>query len=159
MSAPYQAVKASDGYFVLGAANQKLWLSFLAVAGRLDLADDPRFADNATRLANLEGLMAELEPVFAQRTVEAWVEALLDAGVPAGPILDYAQALATEHTAVRGMVQEIPHPVEGAFKALGFPVKMSGDAQSVRYPPPLLNEHRDELLAELRAARPRDEEA
>jgi crotonobetainyl-CoA:carnitine CoA-transferase CaiB-like acyl-CoA transferase len=148
MSAPYQAVKASDGYFVVGAANQKLWLSFLEVVGLPELATDPRFPDNKLRLENLEALMAVLNPVFLTRTVEEWVEAMLAAGVPAGPILDYAQALATEHTAARNMVQEIAHPIEGTFKALGFPVKVPG-AQSVRHHPPLLNEHREEIVAEL----------
>ena len=149
MSAPYQAVRASDGHFVLGAANQKLWLAFLGVAGREDLADDPRFASNTERLEHQKALIAELKDVFAARTVDEWVEALLAAGVPAGPIYDYAEALETDHVAARKMVQEIPHPVEGSFKALGFPVKLSGEQQSVRYPPPLLNQHRDEIVDEL----------
>lgn len=150
MSAPYQAVRASDGYFVFGAANQKLWLILLEVMGRPDLADDPRFASNAERLQNLESLMAELKPVFATRTAEQWVEQLLAAGVPAGPIYDYEQALNSEQAKARNMVQDIPHPVEGAFKSLGFPVKLVGEqTQEVRYPPPLLDEHRDQIVREL----------
>lgn len=152
MSAPYQAVKASDGYFVIGAANQKLWLAFLEVAGLKHLADDSRFIDNTCRLANHAALMAELNSTFPTRTVEEWVGLLLDAGVPAGPILDYEQALGSDHAAARDMTQDIAHPVEGAFKALGFPVKVTagdGAAQSVRYPPPLLDEHRQEIVEEL----------
>jgi crotonobetainyl-CoA:carnitine CoA-transferase CaiB-like acyl-CoA transferase len=151
MSAPYQAVRASDGYFVFGAANQRLWLAFLELADRQDLAEDPRFATNAARVNNNHELMEILRPMFAERTVDEWVEALLKAGVPAGPIYDYEQALASEHVAARRMVQDIPHPVEGSFKALGFPVKMSAHPQEVRYPPPLLGEHTGELVAELRA--------
>ena len=150
MSAPYQAVKASDGYFVFGAANQKLWLDFLKVVDREDLAEDPRFVTNAQRVNNVPDLIATLQPTFSTRTAEEWVAALLAAGVPAGPIYDYEQALASDHVAARNMVQEIPHPVEGSFKALGFPVKLSGTPQEVRYPPPLLGEHTAELLQELR---------
>lgn len=149
MSAPYQAVKASDGHFVFGAANEKLWAAFLTVTGRQDLADDPRFLTNTERMANTAALIKTLEPTFAAHTVEHWVEALLAAGVPAGPIYDYHQALTSEHAAARQMVQTIPHPVEGEFRALGFPVKLSGTPQSVRLPPPLLDQHRDEILAEL----------
>ncbi len=149
MSAPYQAVKASDGYFVLGAANQKLWLAFLGVARRTDLADDPRFSTNQARLENRRALLSELKAAFKARTVDQWVEDLLAAGVPAGPIYDYSQALATDHVAARNMVQDIPHPVEGSFKALGFPVKLAAGQQSVRYSPPLLNQHREEIIAEL----------
>lgn len=149
MSAPYQAVRASDGYFVFGAANEKLWRAFLTATNRLDLADDPRFLTNTERMANTAALIETLEETFVGRTVEEWVEALLDVGVPAGPIYDYHQALGSDHAAARKMVQLIPHPVEGEFKALGFPVKLSGTPQSVRLPPPLLDQHREEILAEL----------
>lgn len=149
MSSPYQAVRASDGYLVFGAANEKLWMAFLGAANRLELAQDPRFETNAVRVANNQALIDVLAPTFAERTVDDWVEALLAAGVPAGPIYDYDQSLNNEHAAARKMVQEIEHPVEGRFKALGFPVKLSATPQSVRYPPPLLDQHREEILTEL----------
>jgi len=151
MSAPYQAVKASDGFFVIGAANDKLWSAFLPVIDRTDLADDPRFKGSAKRLENRVALLEILAPIFETRTVAQWVETLLAAGVPAGPILDYGQALNNEHSAAREMVLDIPHPTEGTFKSLGFPVKVTG-AQSVRRHPPLLDEHRNEILEELRGA-------
>ncbi|HWK50699.1 MAG TPA: CoA transferase, partial [Steroidobacter sp.] len=118
MSAPYQAVRGSDGYFVIGAANQKLWLTFLEVVQRLELNADPRFVTNALRVTNRIELNEELRPTLAHRTVHEWVEALLAAGVPAGPIYNYEQALATDHVAAREMVMNIPHPVEGSFRAL-----------------------------------------
>jgi len=149
MSAPYQAVKASDGYFVFGAANQKLWLAFLDVVGRQELADDPRFKENSDRVANNAALIELLKPTFLTRTVDEWVEAMLAGGVPAGQIYDYEQALASDHTAAREMVLDVPHPVEGTFKALGFPVKMSATPQQLRHPPPLLGEHNEEIRREL----------
>ncbi|HVI31458.1 CoA transferase [Phenylobacterium sp.] len=149
MSAPYQAVKASDGYFVFGAANQKLWLAFLEVIGRQELADDPRFKQNSDRVANNAALIELLKPTFLMRTVDQWVEALLAGGVPAGQIYDYEQALASDHVKARNMVMDIAHPVEGSFKSLGFPVKLTGTPQEVRYPPPLLGEHGAEIRKEL----------
>lgn len=149
MSAPYQAVQASDGYFVIGAANQKLWLTFLEVVQRPELNSDPRFATNALRVANRVELIEALQPTMAGRTVHEWVEALLAAGVPAGPIYNYEQALATDHVAARDMVIDVSHPVEGTFRALGFPVKMRGTPQRVRHPPPLLDQHGDEIRHEL----------
>lgn len=151
MSAPYQAVRASDGYFVLGAANQNLWLTFLEAIGRPELADDPRFATNSDRVANRAALIETLRPTFAARSVAEWVQTLLAVGVPAGPIMDYEAVLGSEHAAARKMIQEIEHPVEGSFKALGFPVKLDKTPQQVRYPPPLLDQHREEILADLRA--------
>ena len=149
MSAPYQAVQGSDGYFVIGAANQKLWLTFLDVLGRPELNSDPRFATNALRVANRIELIDVLKPTFAKRTVHEWVEALLAAGVPAGPIYNYEQALASDHVAAREMVIDVAHPVEGSFRALGFPVKMRGTPQRVRHPPPLLDQHAADIRREL----------
>jgi crotonobetainyl-CoA:carnitine CoA-transferase CaiB-like acyl-CoA transferase len=149
MSAPYQAVKAADGYFVIGAANQKLWLTLLEVLGRAELNNEPRFATNSQRVAHREALIEALAPTFAQKPAQEWIDALLKAGVPAGPIYDYEQGLASDHAKARQMVVEIPHPVEGTFKSLGFPMKMRGTPQKVRYPPPLLGEHAAEIRREL----------
>lgn len=149
MSAPYQAVKASDGWFVIGAANQGLWLSFLKAVGRPELQDDPRWSSNALRVQNRQELIDELAPVLLTRTKEEWIDRLLDAGVPAAPILDYGEAVESEQARARDMVMMVPHPIEGEFKALGFPVKMSGTPQEVRLPPPLLDEHGDSIRQEL----------
>lgn len=149
MSAPYQAFEASDGQFVLGAANQKLWHALCQVIARPDLRDDPRFSENRTRLANLSALVEVLTPIFRSDTVDAWVARLLGAGVPAGPINDYADVLASDHVAAREMVLNVAHPVEGSFRVLGFPVKLSATPQKVRMPPPLLGQHTHEILEEL----------
>jgi crotonobetainyl-CoA:carnitine CoA-transferase CaiB-like acyl-CoA transferase len=149
MSAPYQAVRSADGYLVIGAANQKLWISLCEVIGRLDLVEDRRFLTNTERLQNREVLIEEIEKSLMQRSSEEWTGALLAAGVPAAPIYDYAQALQSEQARARHMVMEMEHPVEGAIKALGFPIKMSETPQEVRYPPPLLGQHTEAVLTEL----------
>ncbi|WP_423197698.1 MULTISPECIES: CaiB/BaiF CoA transferase family protein [unclassified Cupriavidus] len=148
MSAPYQAVRAADRHFVIGAANPKLWKALCDVIGRPELVDDPRFVDNAARIRHRDALIGEIEAEFARRPANEWVDALLAAGVPAAPIATYDEALASEQAVARNMVLEIEHPVEGATRALGFPVKLWGTPQQVRYPAPLLGQHTDEVLAE-----------
>ena len=149
MSAPYQAVRASDRHFVIGAANPKLWSALCGVIGREDLLKDLRFTDNVLRIRNRGVLIEELEREFAHRTADEWVDALLAVGVPAGPIYNYAEALASEQAVAREMVLTIDHPVEGKTKALGFPVKLSATPQQVRHPAPLLGQHTDEILGEI----------
>ncbi|WFE76741.1 CaiB/BaiF CoA-transferase family protein [Roseinatronobacter sp. S2] len=149
MSAPYQAFSASDGHFVVGAANQKLWLSFCNVIDRPDLLEDPRFFDNRSRLQNRAALVELLAVVFLADTVASWVNRFLEAGVPAGPINDYAEVLQSDHVSARKMVIELDHPVEGTIRSLGFPVKLSATPQQVRRHPPLLGEHNLEIIAEL----------
>ena len=83
------------------------------------------------------------------RNAADWIDIFLAAGIPAGPILNYAQALASEHARAREAVIQIDHPVEGKVKSIGFPVKLSETKQRVRFAPPLLGQHTEEILAEL----------
>ena len=149
MTAPYQAMASADGYFVMGANNQKLWLKLCALIHRPDLAEDARFATISLRLANRAALEEELERTFRQQPKDYWVETLLAAGIPAGPILTYPEAFASEHAQVRQMRMEIDHPIEGSVPNIGFAVKLSGTPQQVRRHPPLLGEHNAEVLGEL----------
>lgn len=149
MAAPYQAVRASDGYFVLGANNDRLYRRLCETIGRPDLIEHPDYQTNALRMTNRLALIAELEHTLMQGTRDDWVEKLLEAGIPAGSILDYAEALGNPQAQARNMVMPIRHPVEGEVKNIGFPVKLRGTPQQVRRHPPLLDEHRAEILREL----------
>ncbi len=149
MSAPYQAVRASDTYFVMGATNQKLWQKLCELLGRQELLTDPRFADNPARLANREVLIEELEKTFTTKPAAEWETMLLAAGIPAGRLNTYPEAYASAHGQHRQMKIEIPHPVEGSIPNIGFPVKLSETPQQIRRHPPLLGEHTDEVLTEI----------
>jgi crotonobetainyl-CoA:carnitine CoA-transferase CaiB-like acyl-CoA transferase len=149
MTAPYQAMASSDGYFVMGANNQKLWEKLCTLMERPELLQDPRFSTISLRLANRAALEQELERTFRQRPKDYWVETLLAAGIPAGPILTYPEAFEGEHGRARKMCMEIDHPVEGKVPNIGFAVKLSGTPQQVRRHPPLLGEHTREVLEEL----------
>lgn len=148
-SAPYQAVRAKDGWFVLGANSNRLWQNLCQLLERPDLAADARFATIPGRLQHRLALIEEIEKSFAARNAGDWVELLLRAGIPAGPILNYAEALNSEQALARQAVIEIDHPVEGRVKSIGFPVRLSETVQRVRRPPPLLGEHNEEILDEL----------
>lgn len=148
MSAPYQAVKASDRYFVIGAANQKLWIALCRAIGADTLLDDERYATNADRIKNLAPLIESLEAIFSTKTAEEWVDIIQKAGVPTAPILDYQEATTSEQAQARQMVLPIEHPVEGTINTLGFPVKLSRTPQKVRHAPPLLGQHTREVLLE-----------
>jgi formyl-CoA transferase len=151
MSAPYQAVQARDGYFVMGATNQKLWAKLCALLERPDLVEHADYATVSLRLKHREALIVALEQEFTQRDSEDWIDAMLAAGIPAGPILSYPEAFEGAHGTHRRMCMEIDHPIEGKVKNIGFPVKLLGTPQEVRRHPPLLGEHNDEILAEIRA--------
>ena len=149
LTAPYQALRTRDGHMTVAGNNQRLWARLCAAVGREDLVEDPRFATNEDRMANRPALVAELESVLERRDTADWVQVLLEAGVPAGPINDYGQVFADPHTQAREMMVEMEHPVEGTVRGLGIPVKLSDTPGRVRRAAPLLGEHTAEVLAEL----------
>ncbi len=146
MTAPYQAVKAKDGYFVMGATNNKLWQLLCGILERPDLLQKVEYQTIAGRLGQREQLIQELENSFALKSADEWIDLLLEHGIPAGPILDYPQAFESEHGRHRQMRIVIAHPLEGKVPNIGFAVKMQGTPQEVRRHPPLLGEHTQEVL-------------
>jgi formyl-CoA transferase len=153
LSAPYEVLPTRDGHLAIGANNQRLWERLCDAVGRPELRADKRFVTNADRMDNRAALIAELIAIFSTRETSAWVQVLLDAGVPAGPILDYGQILGGDpHALAREMIREIAHPDAGLLKLLGSPLKLSLTPASIRRPPPLLGQHTAEVLAAARAA-------
>jgi crotonobetainyl-CoA:carnitine CoA-transferase CaiB-like acyl-CoA transferase len=149
LAAPYQALRASDGWFTVGANNDKLFEAFCRVIDRPDLAADPRFAGSRERMRHRAALIPLIEKTTVQATRAHWLAGLDAAGVPAGPINTYPEALADPHTLARGMVVDLLHPGAGPVKALGVPVKLSDTPGAVDRPAPLLGQDTAAILTEL----------
>ncbi len=149
MSAPYQAFRASDGHFTVGASNEKLWPLFAGVLGLDHLVSDPRFATVTSRLEHRAELEELVEQVTGKEPRRHWLARCEVAGIPAGPIHSVPEALADPHAQARGMVQEVDHPTAGRVKALGNPVKLSASPATLRKAAPLLGEDTGPILAEL----------
>ncbi|HXG04490.1 MAG TPA: CoA transferase, partial [Candidatus Binatia bacterium] len=99
---PYEVFRAADAYLTLGVANNSLWKQCCTALGRPDLADDPRFATEASRVENRAALAPILEEIFAARTADEWLKRLEAAGVPAGRIRSVAEVCESEHLKARG---------------------------------------------------------
>jgi formyl-CoA transferase len=149
LAAPYQALRASDGWFTVGANNDKLFEAFCRAIERPDLAADPRFAGSRERMRHRAALIPLIEKTTAQAPRAHWLARLDTAGVPAGSINTYPEALADPHTLARGMVVDLVHPGAGPVKALGVPVKLSDTPGAVDRPAPLLGQDNAAILGEL----------
>jgi formyl-CoA transferase len=146
MSAPYQALRTSSGWITVGANTPRLWESLLATLRREDLLVDDRFATNQLRMENLEALVAELEDATASWSQAALLTALINAGVPAAPVLNYVEVLTGGQTPADGMLVEIVHPAEGAVTVVGSPIRMSTTPPTYREPAPLLGQQNAAIL-------------
>jgi len=148
LSAPYQAFAASDGWLNIGGANQANWERLARVLGAPEWIDDARFRSNAERMRNLQALTGLMNDRLKTKSVREWIAALEAEGVPCGPINTIADMAGDPQTAARGMVVELQHPVAGATRALGLPIKLSASPGEVTRPAPLLGQHTREGLAE-----------
>jgi crotonobetainyl-CoA:carnitine CoA-transferase CaiB-like acyl-CoA transferase len=149
LNAPYQAFRASDGHFTVGAANSRLWPRFCQLLGLERLVDDPRFRAVGDRVKNQRELERVIEEVTRTKTRAHWLRACEAAGIPAGPIYSVPEALADPHAQARGMVEEYDYPGAGRVKALGNPVKLSRSPARLRKGAPRLGEDTDAVLGEL----------
>ncbi|MEL6476937.1 MAG: CoA transferase [Pseudomonadota bacterium] len=148
LSAPYQSFETADGWINIGAANQSNWERLVALLDAPDLAADPRFVSNDTRIVNREALAEEINLHTRQRNTATWLEIMEEAGLPAGPVLDILGMQADPQARARGMVTQVTHPTAGRVETLGCPVKFSATPSSVKGPSPRLGEHSREVLGE-----------
>jgi crotonobetainyl-CoA:carnitine CoA-transferase CaiB-like acyl-CoA transferase len=145
---PYQTFVTLDGYVVVAVGNDAQFGRLCAVAGRPELATDPRFATNAARVENRTALVPVLQALLASRPTREWVGALEGADVPCSPINDLAQVFDDPQVRSRGLRVEVPHPLAGTVPVVASPMRLS------RTPvhhgtPPLLGEHTREVLGDV----------
>jgi crotonobetainyl-CoA:carnitine CoA-transferase CaiB-like acyl-CoA transferase len=148
MTAPYQAFETGDGWITVGASNQVNYVRLTQVLEAPELRDDPRFADNKLRMANLEALVDELTSRFKRKSSAVWLAALDAAGVPAGPVKTIEQMLSDPQVRARDMVVDLSHPRAGDTQAIGCPIKFSATPSQVVRPAPMLGQHTSEVLGE-----------
>lgn len=148
LAAPYQAFQASDGWINIGGANQSNWERITEVLGHPEWREDPRYATNSNRMANLGSLTAAMNSVLHARSRTDWLAAFDAAGVPAGPVHTIGEALSHPQTLARGMVVDLVHPQAGATKAMGCPIHFSKTPTRIDRPAPMLGEHSREVLRE-----------
>jgi formyl-CoA transferase len=148
MSAPYQAFRCADGYITIGAANDRTFARLATLLDHAEWIDDPRFASDTQRVANRGALAQLIEEITSTRSCNEWLAALERAGVPCGPINDYAQVFEDPQVRAREMAVEVEHPALGSLRALGTPIKMSETPLRVRRRAPLLGEHTEQVLRE-----------
>ena len=149
ISAPYQVFATANGWIAIGAANQRNWERFVQALSRPDLLQNPLFATNSDRMANLSTLVDTLTQVLKTRTTEEWLQLLERAEVPAGPVLTLDQVYQYPQVRARDMDIEIEHPLAGRVHAIGFPVKYSGTPGRVYRPAPMLGQHTFQVLKSL----------
>ncbi len=146
---PYEVFPTLDGHVAVGIGNDLQYRRFCEVAGCMELWEDERFQTNPGRVEHREELIPRLQAVFRARTTAEWLDLLVNARIPVGPINNIAQVLNDPQVQARQMVQQITHPTAGEVSLLGPVAKLSATPARIHAPPPLLGEHSESILRDL----------
>ena len=146
VSAPYQAIRATDGYFTVGATSPRNWRSLCEVLGHPEWTDEERFKDNSSRHARRDVLIPMIEEVTSREPRAHWVALLQTAGVPCAQIQTYDQVVNDPQLQARDFFWKGRHSKLGEIEQIGSPIHLSETPVRQWRAGPGLGEHTSEIL-------------
>ena len=146
---PYDVYNCRDGYVGVVASNEKLWASMCEAMGCPELAKNPKFDSNVSRMQNIEEMTTVINDWMSGLSVEEAVSKLREARVPVAPILEVPQICANENTKARNMLVEYEHASAGKIRVAGNPVKYGAYDAIAELPPPFKGQHTPEILTSI----------
>ena len=148
-SVPWQAFKTSDSYVVIAAREERHWKNLCKSLNIDDIAQDPRFLTNFTRVKHRDELMALMIPILQTDSTENWMKKFRADDVPASPVNHFDQAFSEPPAIQNEAVIECDHPAVGKFRMPAYPVKMGNSTEVVVEPAPDLGQHTTTVLKEI----------
>ena len=146
----FRHYRTRDGFISVGCLTPVLNQKLRDVLG----LDDPRREDGfdaeapEARVA-LNAFMAEAERIVAKRTTDDWLATLRAVGVPCA-IVNFPHEIFDDPQArANGYIEDLVHPVHGAYQTVSSPLKMDGTPLRHHGPSPAMGEHTDDVLREL----------
>ena len=148
---PMGTFPASDGVFNLAPGTNAHFRAVCGVLGHPEWADDERYAKPGARARRRQEVNDLIAEVTRTRPVQAWIEAFLAVGVPAGPVLDLGEMLAHPQVQALALAQPIQHPNRPDAKVIGQPLTFADDPDNrgVRRAAPTLGQQTAAILDEL----------
>ncbi|ANN80443.1 carnitine dehydratase [Bordetella flabilis] len=138
--------RTSDGYICVLAINDIQWQRLLGAVGLAHLADDPRFADMASRMKHIDQLYAALADQLLTRTTDDWIAIFQERDVTSGPVRSLTELMSDDYLAATGFFKRYVHPSEGELVMTSNPIGFSASPPNYRFPPPRSGEHTFDVL-------------
>jgi crotonobetainyl-CoA:carnitine CoA-transferase CaiB-like acyl-CoA transferase len=146
---PEGSAPGSRDHLILAVGNDGQFAKFCAVAGCPELAQNPQYACNTTRVLHRAELVPLLEGILKTRTKADWLSALEAAKVPCGAINTLDEVFADPQVKERAMVRTWPHPIKPDLRLVASPIKLSRTPVREDLPPPMLGQHTAQVLQEV----------
>ena len=139
---PYDSFPTRTCAIFLAVGNDAQFARLCAYLGAAQTSTDQRFRTNGDRLRHAAELRSLLEDLLASRDGNVVAQELMQCGVPCGPVLDVAAALAHPHALARQRVVHV-----GEYSGIASPVSLSRTPASYRCAPPSYGQHSRQVLA------------
>jgi CoA:oxalate CoA-transferase len=147
-------MRTKNGCLMIGAAGEAIWQRCAEALGHLEWCEDPWLATNRMRMANRDALEEAMEAVLATGTHRALGRDIEAAGLPCGPVYNYAQMFADPQVRHRGLIQNASDLEVGEVPHLRTPIRI-GVGVPVRTVAPKLGQHNAEVFGGAALARSR----
>ena len=145
---PFQVFPTKDSYVAVAISGEQ-WPLFCATIERLEVMDDPRFADGYLRTQHYNDLQPILSRAFETKTTQEWLTEFEAVSIPCGPVNTIDKVAEDPQIAARQMIVELSHHGAGPLRVTNTPIKLSRTPGLVDRPSPELGEHTDEVLSNL----------
>ncbi len=154
---PFNVYPTADGQCAIAAPTPAQWERICELLGRPDLVDDDRTRTSPRRARNRD-LVDDLIVEWTRSHTTAEIVEILGGVVPIGPVNDGPALFASEHVKAREMLVQVEHPGSERLAVLpNTPLRFSATPAGIYRRPPILDEHRDEVLNEIESDDPGDD--
>jgi crotonobetainyl-CoA:carnitine CoA-transferase CaiB-like acyl-CoA transferase len=126
----------------------RYWGEFCRTIGRPGLADDPRFVDLLARRTNAAACVAELDSVFAERTLAEWKTVLASLDAPWSPVQSIHEVAEDPQVVANSYIGDVVSGDGVAYRLPSVPVQFDGQPPELRRAPEH-GEHTEAVLGEL----------
>ena len=147
VGAPYQVFRTKDSYIFIAAFEDEHWRRFCEALGIEDFMNNPLFSTREKRAENRKVLIEKLDKIIRAWKTEELVDKLIKAGVPCAPVNNTIQVATHPQLLHRNMIIEIEYKGQ-KVKVPGIPFKLSECQLRIKYPPPEIGQHTEEVLRE-----------
>jgi crotonobetainyl-CoA:carnitine CoA-transferase CaiB-like acyl-CoA transferase len=143
--------ECSDGKWIALhlSSPTKFWLALLEATSQQNLNEDPRFSERLERIRHQDDLIEIFTPIFKTDTRTNWASRLEAAEVPHSPAYDSNEALEDPQAKHLKIAVSAKHPQMGKFTTVRAPYSFDGEPELDVLPPPVLDEHGEEIRDEL----------
>jgi len=140
--------ETADGYMILAAGNDAMWIRMSEALEKPEWATDERFKTRSQRQENGHLLEDEMSAWFKERKTKYIIDYLSSFSIPCAPVNTTEQAAKEPQLHERGILEEVPDPVAGTMWVTGKMIKFDRTPMVVGSAP-TVGQHTKEILQEI----------